>query len=209
MLHFLTGKTNILVGKKKGPCKGTSRAFTIVEMLVCLAILMTVSSVMLVKNAQFRQHLLLRSLAYEIALAIRQAQVYGLGVREYEGISDPIAAFQVGYGLHFDFATPTTFILYADIDGDHVYQAGSEDRIIQTSEFSPGNRIVTICAGAVVLSGCVSGPPGVLDIEYERPNPEAFINGTQVQPWATVRIESPFGDQRVVAASTMGQIIVQ
>ncbi len=52
---------------------------------------------MLANHERFNSSILLDSLAYDIALSIREAQVYGLSVR---GIN---ADFQVGYGVALFF----------------------------------------------------------------------------------------------------------
>ena len=186
--------------------KTTSAGFTLVELLVVMSMMLVLSSLILIKHNAFRGHLLLRSLAYEVALAIRQAQVYGLGIKEYRGISDPIAAFQIGYGIHFATADPASFFLFADVNGNRTYAAADGDGIIQTFALSGGNSIVGLCAGSDVNVGCGLS---TLDIIYERPAPEAYINGTQSNGAATVRLRSAQGEDRLVGAWITGQILVQ
>ena len=188
---------------KQGQRKLQYRGFTLVELLVVMTILVMISSLILMRHNAFRAHLLLRSLAYEVALAIRQAQVYGLGIKEFQGISDPIAAFEIGYGVHFDESIPNSFLLFADINDDRIYTA-TNDSIVQRFKLSNGNSIVDVCAGSGVNVGC-----GItqLDVVYERPEPEAFITGGSGT--ATIRLRSLFGEERVVSATITGQILVQ
>lgn len=201
MYSFLTHKTRMKT------CRNTlrvwHRGFTLLELLVIMSVMLAVSSLVLMRHKEFRANILLRSIAYEVALTIRQAQVYGLGIKEYQGISDPLLAFQIGYGAHFETATPTTFILFADLDDDRTYVAAS-DNIIQLLTLTGGNTIVDLCAGAGVNVGCGRT---TLDIVYERPEPDAYISASQGT--ATIRIQSPNNEERVVSASITGQILVQ
>src|SRR3989344_6847475 len=75
------------------------RAFTLVELVVVLAIFTLISSVVLANHSRFNGSVLLGSLAYDIALSIREAQVYGLSVKQHTVAG--VGQFQIGYGIHF------------------------------------------------------------------------------------------------------------
>ncbi len=198
-LHRKAEKQKTKDMRKMERCRG----FTIIELFVVLSVMVIISSIILVKHGEFQANLLLRSIAYEVALTIRQAQVYGLGIKEYQGISDPILAFQIGYGVHFETATPDTFFLFADLDNDRIYVAAN-DAIVESLRLLGGNTIVDLCAGADVNVGCGRSS---LDIVYERPDPEAHISGANGT--ATIRIRSVYAKERVVSATITGQILVQ
>lgn len=202
MYLFLIQKVR-MKGHKNALGMQRHHGFTVVELLVVMSILLTVSSIVLMRHNEFRANILLRSIAYEIALTIRQAQVYGLGIKEFQGIADPIAAFEIGYGVHFDEATPTMFILFADLDDDRRYVAAN-DTIVQLFTLPGGNVVVDVCAGAGVNVGCIGRT--ILDIVYERPEPDAYISASQGT--ATIRIRSPYGKERIVSATITGQILV-
>jgi hypothetical protein len=168
-----------------------------------MSIMLILSSFILIKHNDFRAHLLLRSLSYEVALAVRQAQVYGLGIREFKGLTDP---FQIGYGVHFETASPTTFFLFVDVDGNRQFALADGDRVVQTYKLSNGNVISGLCKGNGVNVGCGQT---TLDIVYERPEPEAYINGDQSGSTATIQVRSLQGEVRYIAAWITGQITVQ
>ncbi|TSC61793.1 MAG: hypothetical protein G01um101448_651 [Parcubacteria group bacterium Gr01-1014_48] len=188
---FMTTKKNLV------------RGFSLIELLVVMSIMLTLSTLILIRHNEFKIQLLLRSLSYEIALAIRQAQVYGLGLRELKGITDP---FQIGYGVHFETASPTTFLLFADVDRNHQFVLADGDTVVQTYKLSHGSIISQLCQGNGINVGCGKT---TLDIVYERPEPEAFINGDQSLSTATIQIKSLKGDVRYIAAWITGQILVQ
>ena len=81
-------------------------AFTLIELLVVMAIFSVISLLILANHSRFNSSVLLGSLAYDMALSVRQAQVYGVSVQTFN------ANFQVGYGVHF--TTGNSYIFFAD-----------------------------------------------------------------------------------------------
>ena len=73
-----------------------------------IGIFIVITGVVLANNAQFNSSVLLGKAGYDIALSVRQAQVYGLSTQSYAG------EFQVGYGV--DFQGATQYLLFADLD---------------------------------------------------------------------------------------------
>ena len=82
--------------------------FTFIEMLVSLGILVLFSVIILANQRRFESSLTTKSLAYEVALVLRQAQVFSLAVRGSG------SNFEVSHGVHFDRSDPTSFFLYID-----------------------------------------------------------------------------------------------
>lgn len=169
--------------------------FTLVELLVVVAIFMVVSGLVIFNYSNFRSTVSLENLAQDIALTVRKAQVFALGVK---GVN---AQFP-GYGIHInlDSATTTTttsvrgnsksFIFFADIPlspgtpgavGDKQYNMRSGIPC-DGSSLGAGNEcvdIVTITTPDEIRSICTSASTcytsGSLDIVFTRPNPEASI----------------------------------
>jgi len=87
------------------------RGFTLVEMLVVLAIIAIVTSISLFGQSTFNRSILLTDTAYEIALSLRDMQSRGLSSRSFGGVAN------AGYGGRFTAATPSSFVLFADTGG--------------------------------------------------------------------------------------------
>jgi prepilin-type N-terminal cleavage/methylation domain-containing protein len=93
--------------KKKKQAKSESkRGFTIIELIVVSALFGVMAVVAVMGQSRLDNNLLIDNMAYEIALAIREAQVYGLATRQ--SASD----FNVLYGIHFD-ENSNTFFTYS------------------------------------------------------------------------------------------------
>ncbi len=86
-----------------------SSGFTLVEMVVVLAIITVISGVVLSSQTSFNKTLVLANTAYDIALTVRSVETFGVS-------SSGLSVNGVGYGLHFDTASPTSFTLFKDID---------------------------------------------------------------------------------------------
>ena len=79
--------------------RGTS-AFTLIELLVVIGIIVLVSAAMLANMNKFGGAALTQNLAYDIALSMREAQVYGIAVQNVRGS----AGFTPAYGMYFNSA---------------------------------------------------------------------------------------------------------
>lgn len=188
----------------------TVRGFTLVEMMVVMAIFVVISTVTLAGNSRFGGNVTLETLAYDIALSVRQAQVYGIAVRRFDvGGSD----FSRAYGIHIDSATPTTYQLFADISGNGLYACPEADpaacELVQNTTLQGGFTISDLCVRPVdqpEMCGMTS-----LNIVFKRPEPDAFIrtDGVTTYERARIVIRSPQGSEASVLIELAGQISVQ
>jgi len=154
--------------------------FTLVELLVTLAIILIITLISRSGKVAYERSLFLTNLAYDVALTIRQAQVYGADVRQSSSGSNQ---FDVGYGVYFQMSDPTHFVLFEDRDNDHAYVqgVGFDGDPLQTFTISGNNFISSLCA--VNGSGtCV--PSSSLSITFRRPESTACINAGGVYPSA-------------------------
>jgi len=73
----------------------TQRGFTLIEMLVVLAIMGVVLAVTVGGQRAFNRSIVLSNTAYDVALSIRQAQTYGVSGRVAQGT----LSATYGYGV--------------------------------------------------------------------------------------------------------------
>ena len=182
------------------------RGFSLIELLVVTGIFIVLTGVVLANNAQFNNSVLLGNAAYDIALSVRQAQVYGLSTQSYSG------EFQVGYGVHF--ASPTQYLLFADLDEDHNkrYDVGI-DQIVKQYTLGRGHTIKRYCGVTNLdVEECSDGPEALphLDVGFLRPNPDATITSEGFSDYSIARIviRSVGGETRTVSIQSTGQISV-
>ncbi len=183
--------------KKKG--------FTIVELLVSIAIFALMTALLLSKYGTFNQGVILTNLAYDVALTIRNAQSYGLNVKSASRDSD---LFSYPYGVHFDSssANNTKFIFFADVNSNGLYDVGT-DTIISQTTITRGSKIS-------ILSRPDGGSINPLDISYKRPDPNAIIygNNNTGTAYTSARIQIMASDGvsiKTISVSSNGQISVQ
>lgn len=111
--------------------------FTLVEMMVVLAIITVITTVAVTGQGAFNRSLVLTDTAYTIAFSIREAQTYGLSSRAANSLNN------AGYGIRFSTVTPKSYILYAD-----------------TSPASPGSTQGNFCPGHLQPSSSPDSHPG-------------------------------------------------
>jgi len=181
--------------------------FTIIELVVTTGIFVLITTVAMVKNTQFNSSVSITNLAYEVALQIREAQSFGVSVKEF-GVGS--GNFGVSYGVHFKRDTLDSFDFFADVNGNSDYESGSGSLEWQnTLSMVGGNSIQMFCAtpisGAEVCSD--DGSITKLNILFERPKPDALINtGTSGYSSARIVIISRTGTTREINVKSTGQI---
>lgn len=212
--------------------KEPPRGFTLVEMLVVLAIIIIVTSVALLGQNTFNRSLLLTDTAYTIALSIREAQSLGLSSRKFAGEQN------AGYGVHFEQGL-STYRIFVDTSDNATGPTGCPRGDLGTPEEKPGNCIYesadgtlesfTLRRGFTISNICVKttslgsqgnlhcakggGALSALDIVFMRPNTDSIIVGTRGSPntyeSAFIEIKDPTSAAvRCVTVSKTGQVAV-
>ncbi len=185
------------------------------------AIIIIVTSLFLVRQSSFDSSTVLRSLAYSVALSMRQAQVYGISVTGTTTSTGVVYAS--GYGLYFNASAPNIYILFADLNSDGKYSPGED---VQAFTLSSAYRVSELCALGTTLKNCSgvddqSGNPiSTLSVIFRRPNPDACISTDKdpgvcgpgvLQPFgsAYIQITSAGGTARSITVSSSGSIVTQ
>lgn len=183
------------------------RGFTLIELLVVVGILVMISGIILTNHAKFGGQILLRNLAYDIALSVREAQVYGISARSFLN-----AEFASGHGVYFSFNEGNNlFFLYTDVDNNNFFTSvGTE--WVETFSLGKGYTIDRLCRP----TGPTTEDCGVteLDILFKRPEPDAIIRTSEGSGFtqydrARIVLVSPQGKKLSVLIETTGQISVQ
>ncbi|MEI6345772.1 MAG: prepilin-type N-terminal cleavage/methylation domain-containing protein [bacterium] len=180
-----------------------NRGFTLFEMLVSLGIFMLLTTTLLVKNSQFKGNVVIGNTAYQLALAFREAQSYGVNVRGVDPSTTGTPTnfvYNTAYGVHFDSLIPSSYLLFGDTNpsasggsanvGDRQYTSalGSVDALVRTYQIGSGTEVVMFCtlrSTEVLCSNSGSGTSRLtwLDVSFLRPQLSAAIrDSSQTDP---------------------------
>lgn len=199
----------------------STAGFSLVELLVTIAVMGMVAGMVFTQRASFSQSISLKNVTQEIAVAIRQAQVYGTASRG-SGLNDDYQDFT--YGMYFD--TDDAFVGDAPLnqqfrmfrdddgdDGDEGYESG--DTLIEAYQLPSNMRVLYLCLnGTFGDTSCSSDDRNHLVIRFSRPHPDAVLtnkNGDDFSHDTAVIVveEIDSGNQRKVIIQSSGYITVE
>lgn len=195
----------------------THPAFSLVEFIVIISIFAIMAGIALFNYSGFNATVSVSNLAHDIALTIRQSQVYGISAEA--GVDD----FNTGQisGVYFQAAPnggfDPTFIVYNDAHtpvelGASVLQSPVEyiqgtDVVLDQVTITTNDRITDIATGSSMSSLTVCQQDVV--IAFMRPNPDAYIScgGAPNVGYAQIKIVSANGNNvQYVEVWPTGQI---
>lgn len=217
---------------------GNSYGFTLVELLVTLTVITLITSVVVFNQADFADRLALTHVAAELELRIREMQVYGVSVREYQPNT---SKFGYSYGVMFNTNTisgspgpmgPISMWSFVDVTNNGRYNnaggwssctIGGTSECLEITTLKQGVTISDLCAinasnGQNCRSNGGTSVPGRIDITFLRPDPNArfiFANpsGNSItfpnHRGAKIRLRSPRGKTLDLYIYTTGQISVR
>jgi len=195
------------------------RAFTLVELIVVIGIFAVIMAVAMYNQSALNSSILINNFAYEIALNIREAQAYGIGVRA-QGDNVTVDSFKGAFAIYSTTQEPNLQILYQDINDDHAYQVDESFLRLQLPKAN-GSRITAICVNHSFVSNgpCTTASPTSdteLSISFKRPNPEASFSSSDGGPVsvksgpAVIVVNNASGKNcKAVVVETTGQIHIE
>ena len=193
--------------------KTISKGFTLVEMLSVLAIFSILTSVVVFNYNKFRSDTILTNMAYEVALSIREAQIYGVSARQ----SAPID-YKVPYGIFIpkdseqyylfaDMGNETTTIPDGKFSGSDCADPG-QDTCVTTYSLQRGMKISDVQYNNGSICQSLNGDPSII---FKRPNPEpAFLSsdGFSGIVHMIITVKAPDNATRYVHVYNNGQVDV-
>lgn len=107
---------NIIPGNKK-----ENRGYSILEVLAAITIVGIMSAVLLADYSSNRQSIFLKQATGQVIADLRTAQNMAMNTAKFNG-QIPSG----GYGIHFNSPPSSSYIIYADTDGQNDYDPGEE-----------------------------------------------------------------------------------
>lgn len=200
-----------------------NKGFTLVELIVVISIFAILSSIMIFNYGSFKSSLSIQNLAEDIALSVRKAQGYAIGVHGYGN------SFASGYGVHFSTAESTSeyagsnksFILFANLDDNFKYDNSSGcgtptsvNECLEVLNITSSDKISEI---SVIGNGVAGHTPDTLDIFFKRPQPEPTFCAREGKgncnfggnvSSVKIKISNDNGISKIITISNVGQISV-
>jgi len=197
-MKFIASKTKLPITTQTG--------FTVVELMVTVAIVVLITGIALVRYGSFNNSVLLKSQAYEVALDIRSAQTYGVSVSGQNS-----AEFTKAFGLYFDKSNTNEYVLFQDANNNLKYDSTPPEAIGSVYVIDPRfiiSDIVTNSSGSCgeILSASVS---------FKRPNFDAHLDIDSGSPCSFTELGIVIASAhdpsftRTVWVSTTGYVMVE
>ncbi len=183
---------------KKYDLKRRYKGFTLVELLVVSGMIIILTTFVLASYRMGEREFSLNRAVHQVSQDIRVAQektMSGMECQECGGGVPP------GYGIYFRDTSPnnTSYILYADENGDEIYTAGEE---IETIELEKGVVIIDIKMDSI--------DSNQISINFRPPDPVIKIkriqsdNGTETK--ITFALETDYSKTRTITINKAGLI---
>lgn len=211
------------LGTDRGTVLSKVEGFTLVEALVTLGIMATIFSVILFNQADYTAGSSLNNAADEVYVLLRQAQIYGVGVKEFTPGS---TEFDVSYGVSFNTSgsgSDDAYIFFADrgvlnqrYDSGWNCPTGGSSECISKTLLTRGITISNVCY--VRNNDTESCSPRGADITFKRPDTAAQIkminsSGNEMSvpnlKAAKIELTSPDGVDKTILIYQTGQISIQ
>lgn len=185
-----------------------ARGFTLTELMVVVGIMTIMNLLIFANYPEFSQRLALKRTSEDVALIVRQAQAYSLGIkRPLNDTGDNYA----GFGVHFDKseANKKSLIIFADKDDNNIYDAGSgcgnvNSECFQEYKINTGDVVSEVTCDKT----CLGEGTSFIDIFYPRANPVATINNGDYS-YAEITIQSPKKKTRIIKVWISGQVSIK
>lgn len=208
--------------------KTNKAGFSVVELVVVLTIFSIMSSISIFNYNDYRKNIEKSNVSQDIALSIRQAQVYGISSSDRiigdidldtTGNADELFGAAI-IDITRDqsirgvvvFPDQEKIILYEDLNRNYIYNEAT-DRIIDERSIVSGSIDITgsyLCTATE--EGCENFQTGRVDITFQRPYPEAYISyggdRNDTYSFGTIVISSGSGIDQYIQISSIGNILV-
>lgn len=166
--------------------------FTLIEILVVLAIIVIITGIVIFNIGTERQNSALLRSSQKLSLDLRRAQSFALSSKVYKTTGVPC-----GWGIHFNGAGSTSYIIFADLAS---FADCSDRDFVRAGNGSEDFEIINLESGITVSS--LSS--GLSDIVFTPPDPIVTFIPAQIS--ASVTLINKNSATRVVTINKTGFI---
>lgn len=106
------------------------KGFSLVELIVTMGIMVAITTVVVYNQRDYSTTLTLKNATDNLALDIRQAQVYGISVKEFGPGGS--GRFDIGYGISLDqHFFPRQYVSFGDFNKNGIYDGLEAENIVK------------------------------------------------------------------------------
>lgn len=183
------------------------------ELIISVAIFVFMTVLLVSKYGNFSNGILTTNMAYDVAITIRQAQAFGLHVRQTN------QSFSGSYGTYFTKvgAGNTKFTLFFDANKDSIFTSGptpgvAPDETLAAYVLKRSSIVQDLKVGTD--SNNITAHPDSLNIVFKRPDPDAIITAVTggsrtIVSYAEVILKGPDATTRKIVVRKTGQISIE
>lgn len=169
-----------------------NKGFTLIEMLVVLAIIVIITGIVIFNIGSEQQNSALLRSSQKLSLDLRRAQTFALSSRVFKTLGIPC-----GWGVHFNGLGSDSYVIFADLATD---QNCSDRDFIRAASGSEDFENVNLESGITVNS--LSS--GLSDVVFTPPEPT--VTFTPAQTSANVTLVNKNSTTRVITVNKTGFI---
>lgn len=169
-----------------------NRGFTLIEMLVVLAIIIIITGIVIFNIGAERQNSALLRSAQKLSLDLRRAQSFALSSKVFKTSGVPC-----GWGAHFNGVGSDSYVIFADLA---VNQNCSDRDFIRAVNGSEDFETINLESGITVSS--LSS--GLSDIVFTPPDPIITLSPNQVS--ASITLINKNSATRIITINKTGFI---
>lgn len=169
-----------------------NKGFTIIEMLVVLAIIVIITGIVIFNIGGERQNSALLRSAQKLSLDLRRAQSFALSSKVFKTFGVPC-----GWGVHFNGVDSTSYIIFADLAS---FQDCSDRDYQRASDGSEDFETINLELGITISN--LSGSLG--DIVFTPPEPT--VTFTPAQTSADITLINKSFTTRAITVNKTGFI---
>lgn len=147
--------------------RSTKRAFSVIEMIVTMTIILILTTIVLVGYRKGGQQLALNRAAHKLTQDIRRAQELAMSSTPFEDGASSLVPF--GYGIFFTISEEKSYSLFADVNGNKYFDTG--EQVGEPIAFEEGIEISDLQKAA----GEGGGNLTEVAIVFHPPDPEIFF----------------------------------
>lgn len=165
-----------------------NKGFTLIEMLVVLAIIGVITGIVVFNIGSEKQNSALLRSAQNLSLNLRRAQNFALSSKNFKTSSVPCS-----WGVHFN-TDSKSYVIFADLASA---QDCSDKNLVRNSDGSEDFEAVNLDAGVTVISSFT-------DVVFTPPDP--IVNFTPDPTSASITLTNKNGATKVIIINKAGFI---